>query len=81
MIDQDILRKTMAANVVRLRRERGLSQEELAGRCGISRVYLARIETAKNTIGADVLYTLADVLGVPADTLRQVSEAAVSKSA
>lgn len=74
MIDNDVLRATIAANVRRLREDRGKSQEELAETIGISRVHLNRVENARATPTADVLYAIADALSVPADALRQVGE-------
>jgi transcriptional regulator with XRE-family HTH domain len=68
------LRATIAANVRRLREERGQSQDELAAAVGISRVHLNRVENGKMTPGADLLYSLADALRVPADALRQLAE-------
>lgn len=74
MIDEDRLREVLAANVPRLRRQQRLSQQQLADAVGIHRVTLARIETRRVTPTADVLFALADELGVPADALRQVAE-------
>lgn len=40
------LRRTFAMNLERLRRQRGLSQEELALEAGINRTYISDLETA-----------------------------------
>jgi len=72
VIDQADLRPVLGSNIARLRRAKDLSQEELAGRLGISRVFLNRIENAGASPGAEVLYSLADALGVTTDNLRQV---------
>ena len=74
MIDEMMLRSAISANVRRLREERGWSQEELAQRSGMSYVQINRLENRHHTPGADRLYNLADALGVPADSLRQVAE-------
>jgi len=81
MIDETMLRKTIAANVVRLRKARGFSQQKLAEVTGVGRITIAKIETEKLTPGAAILFTIADALGVSADQLRQISEAAASRSA
>jgi len=47
-----------------LREARALSQEELAKRAGISRGYLARLETARQDPTLTTLETLAKALGV-----------------
>ncbi|NQU12081.1 helix-turn-helix transcriptional regulator [bacterium] len=80
IVTEDVLRAAIAANLVRLRTERGYSQEELALKAGISRISMNRTERGHSTPGADVLYALADALGVSADALRQVSEKIEPKS-
>ena len=54
----------VAARIGRLREERGLTQEELAARVGISRAYLARIETARHNLTVPMLERLAKALRV-----------------
>lgn len=63
------LRGVLARNLRRLRRARGLSQEELAGRAGLNRNYVGMIEREQNAATVDVLERLAAVLGVPAPDL------------
>jgi transcriptional regulator with XRE-family HTH domain len=58
------LRRTFAANVVRLRAEKGISQEELAYEVGMNRAHLSEIETGKAYVGLEILGKIADVLGV-----------------
>lgn len=72
MIAQDDLRPILAANVTRLRRAKELTQVELAEKVGVSEVMINRIEKGKSTPGAELLFSLADILGVPADNLRQL---------
>jgi transcriptional regulator with XRE-family HTH domain len=74
VIDKKQLNQTIAANVTRLRRDKGLSQEKLAESVGVHRVTIARIETGRHTPEAELLFSLADVLQVPTDVLRQISE-------
>ena len=51
------------ANEIRVRRNRwAFSQEELAGRAGINRTYIAKLETAKNQPTLSVLLELASAL-------------------
>lgn len=71
MIESKILSKSIAANVTRLRKLRGWSQTQLAKEAGASFVQINRIENAHNVPSAELLYSLADVFGVSADTLRQ----------
>ena len=81
VIAQDDLRTALATNVPRLRRQLGLTQAQLAERIGLHRVTITRIETGQLLPGADLLYSLADSLGVPTDALRQVGENFPRKSA
>lgn len=59
------LRRVVAANLKRLRRERGLSQEELGAASGLHRTYVGSIERSERNISLDSLVALADGLCVP----------------
>jgi len=74
MVDEQPLREALSANISRFRQARGWSQDQLAEAIGISRVQVNRIENGHHTPGADILYSIADALGVTTDQLRQVSE-------
>ena len=54
------------------RKHRGLTQQELAQRAGISKPYLSQIETGKRTGTAEVLSDIADALGVTLDEVMAV---------
>ena len=56
--------KTMAMRLKALREKRQLSQEALARKAGISRTYLARLETARQDPTLSTLEKLAKALGV-----------------
>jgi transcriptional regulator with XRE-family HTH domain len=64
-----MLSMQIAKNVKRLREKRGLTQEALAAKVDINRVYLARIETAVQAPSLDVLERLAKALKVKAAKL------------
>jgi transcriptional regulator with XRE-family HTH domain len=59
----------VAARVKQLRERRGLTQEALAARAGISRAYLARIETGRHEPTLTTLERLAKALRVRPATL------------
>lgn len=81
LADPETLKQALAANVVRLRKARGWSQEILAHRIGVSRVHLARVETGIYLPGCQFLFALADAFGVSTDTLRLTPiQAPVEKS-
>jgi transcriptional regulator with XRE-family HTH domain len=54
----------VAARIVELRQERGMSQRALATKAGINRVTLARLERAMHPPSLDTLDHLAKALGV-----------------
>ena len=54
------LRRTVARNLKRLRREKGMSQEELADRADINRNYVGMIERSENAATVDMLEKLAE---------------------
>jgi transcriptional regulator with XRE-family HTH domain len=56
--------KTIAANVRRLRADRGLSAAGLARASGVSRATLAEVEAGRANPTVETLYGLATVLGV-----------------
>jgi transcriptional regulator with XRE-family HTH domain len=61
--------ETFAANVRRLRHERGLTQERLAEQADLHLTDIARIETMRRDPGIKVVVKVARGLGVPASTL------------
>ena len=61
------LRRIVAQNLRRLRQDRGLSQEELAGQAGLNRNYVGMIEREENAPTVDTLEALANVLKVAAE--------------
>lgn len=70
------LREVVAQNLRRLRRQRGMSQEELADRAGVYRNYIGMLERAENAPTVDMLEKLAAVLQVNAAALLARSEQA-----
>ena len=61
--------ETMAMRLKTLRKARGMSQEALAERAGISRTFLARLETARQDPTLSTLEKLAKALKVPIEKL------------
>jgi transcriptional regulator with XRE-family HTH domain len=56
--------EAFAANVRRLRKERGLTQERLAQEAGLHLTDIARIETLRRSPGIEVVAKIAHGLGV-----------------
>ncbi len=58
------VKEKFAKKLVSIRKERGLSQEELALMCGVDRTYVGRIERMERTPSLVVLQKFADGLGI-----------------
>lgn len=58
------MRKLVGRNFARLRRERGLTQEDIETRCGYSQQYLSGLERGKRNPSIITLYEIAQALGV-----------------
>jgi transcriptional regulator with XRE-family HTH domain len=57
-------RELLAANIVKLRGERGYSQEELAHEAGLHRTFIAHVERRARNISLDNVERLAKALNV-----------------
>lgn len=65
------LNQVVASNLRKLRQEIGISQEELAEKCGLHRTYIGSIERSERNITLQTLEKLAVNLGVsPLDLLK-----------
>jgi len=58
------LRRLVAKNLRRQRKESGLSQEELADRAGLNRNYIGMIEREENAPTVDALEQISEALGI-----------------
>lgn len=62
-------RKILAKNMKRLRRERGVSQEDLAHAAEIDRTYVSALERCIYAASIDVIDKIAAALSVDLDVL------------
>ncbi len=58
------MRRIVGKNLERLRRDKGLTQEELAARSGFSQQYLSGLERGQRNPTVVTLYELSQALGV-----------------
>lgn len=58
------MRKLVGRNAARIRKERGLTQEQLAERSGLSQQYLSGLERGRRNPTIVTLYEIAAALGV-----------------
>ncbi len=63
------LRAIFAGNIKRLRKERGMSQEDLAFESGLHRTYISGIERGIRNVGLDNIGVIAEALDVSPDLL------------
>lgn len=57
-------RAVLAANIIRLRGERGWSQEALAFECGLHRTFIAHVERQVRNVSLDNIEKIAQALNV-----------------
>lgn len=58
------IRHRLAENLIRIRRDRSLSQADLAHQSGLAETLIAQIERSDYDTDVDMLEQLADALGV-----------------
>ncbi len=76
-----LLRSVIAGNIRRLRRERNLTQEQLAHLAGLDRTYVGMVERCERCLTIDVLDALATALRtMPEDLVRERNEDAWRKA-
>jgi transcriptional regulator with XRE-family HTH domain len=63
------VRERVGLNLQKLRRERGLSQEELADRANIHQTYLSCVERGNRNPTVTVLQRIAEALGADIEDL------------
>ena len=61
--------KSIGRKIAKLRSEKGLSQEDLAGLAEINRGYISRIENGHVSFSVKVLLDIAEALNVKASEL------------
>jgi transcriptional regulator with XRE-family HTH domain len=61
---QSSLRGVVAANIRRLRKAQGLSQEGFAAECGLHRTYIGSIERGERNVSIDNIERMAAALSV-----------------
>lgn len=71
-------RALLAENVVRMRNERGMSQEALALEAGLHRTFVAHVERQARNISLDNIERLAIALNVPITELLRLPDPAHS---
>jgi transcriptional regulator with XRE-family HTH domain len=74
------IRQLFAANLRRIRHERGISQEDLAHDAGIDRAHISKLERAVVYAGLEIVEKLAKVLAVtPVDLVKPLPRRSYKK--
>ena len=68
-MNKEFERKRIGQRIASVRKEKGMSQTELAERCGLAQSHIARIEAGRYSVGFDTLQAIAEALGGTIDIL------------
>jgi transcriptional regulator with XRE-family HTH domain len=60
---------TLSVNIKKLRSEKGLSQEQLADKCGLHRTYVGAVERGERNVTLSSLELIASALDVDVPSL------------
>jgi transcriptional regulator with XRE-family HTH domain len=66
-----MLREYIGKRIAELRKERELSQVDLALKAGLDKGHIARIELGRYSVGLDTLQKIADALDVKIDLIEK----------
>lgn len=64
-------RQRIGQRIAELRKEKGLTQQDIADRTGIQRNHVSRIEAGKYSVGFDTLQSIAEALGGRIDIITE----------
>ena len=62
MIKNEQERQRIGQDIAQLRKEKGMTQQDLADRVEMQRAHIARIEAGRYSVGLDTLQAIADAL-------------------
>lgn len=65
MLNQEAKKKLLGNNIAKYRKQKGLSQNQLAELVNVSREHIAKIETAKKNSSLNLLFKISNVLNIP----------------
>ena len=63
MIKNEQERQRIGQHIAQLRKEKGMTQQDLADRVEMQRAHIARIEAGRYSVGLDALAAIAQALG------------------
>ena len=74
MIDKEKERKRIGQRIADLRKEKGLTQLDIANKTGIQRCHVARIEAGRYSVGLDTLAMIGDAMDMDIDYVERGDE-------
>ena len=70
MIKNEQERQRIGQDIAQLRKEKGMTQQDLADRVEMQRAHIARIEAGRYSVGLDTLAQIATALGMVIDFVK-----------
>lgn len=74
MIDKEKERKRIGQRIADIRKEKGLTQLDIADKTGIQRCHVARIEAGRYSVGLDTLAMIGDAMDMNIDYVKRGGE-------
>lgn len=68
-INKDDERLRIGRRIAEIRKEKGMTQTQLAELCGLQQAHIARIENGKYSVGLDTLAQIADAMEARIDII------------
>lgn len=74
MFDKEKERRRIGQRIADLRKEKGLTQLDIANKTGIQRCHVARIEAGRYSVGLDTLAMIGDAMDMSIDYVERGGE-------
>ena len=65
MLNKDAKKKLLGGNIAKYRKQKNISQNQLAELVDVSREHIAKVETAKRNMSMDLLFNISSALNIP----------------
>ncbi len=65
MLNKNAKKKLLGTNIAKYRKQKNLSQNQLAELVDVSREHIAKVETARRNMSMDLLFNISSALDIP----------------
>ncbi len=65
MLNKEAKKKLLGSNIAKYRKQKNLSQNQLAELVDVSREHIAKVETARRNMSMDLLFNISSALVIP----------------